>query len=151
MSTANNELKQRPVVYSPRISGGFLSSSPIPWFSKTNPQIKIRARKAAKTPNIRKTRSITVLSVPRDTQVADWLLKSLLLVQLTPGREGSVATTWLEGIAEYGAADNETDAVTDLIISLGEYKEALEDREENLGDSARMELDYLRKLIERVR
>lgn len=98
----------------------------------------------SQTPNVP-----MVLPIPRDTQVAGWRLKSLLLVQTKPARKGWVATGWLEGIAEYGTAENETDAITDLVVSLGEYKEALEKREEGLGDSARRELDYLRKLIER--
>ena len=61
-----------------------------------------------------------------------------------------VAATWLEGIAEYGAAQGQTEAVADLVVSLGEYKESLEKRETKLGDSARRELDYLRRLIKRV-
>ena len=125
MTTVSNALKGSSFVY-------------------TSPKIKIRAYKAAKTPNVPRS-----LPIPRNTQIADWRLKSLLLVQTKPTRKGSVATAWLEGINEYGTADNETDAITDLVVSLGEYKETLEEREDNLGDSALRELYYLRKLIER--
>ena len=149
MANASNELTQAPFVYNFRIRGKFLPSSPIPSFFETGPQIKMTVHKAVKTPKIRNLRSVTVLCTPGDMLIADWHLKSLLLVQLTPARKGSVATAWLEGIAEYGTAENETDAITDLVISLGEYREALERREENLGNSARRELDYLRRLIER--
>lgn len=150
MSTASNKLIGRSFAYTTHsIPQTLLPSPVIPWFFETNQQIRITVHKAVKTPNIKKPRSVTVLLIPRDTQIAGWLLKSLLIVQLTPTRKGSVATTWLEGIAEYGAAENETDAITDVVTSLGEYKEALEEREENLGDSARRELDLLRKLIER--
>lgn len=124
MSTASNKLTGRPFGYTSKI--------------------RITAHKTAKTPKV-----VMALTIPRDTLIAGWFLKSLLLVQVKPARRGSVATTWLEGIAEYGAAENETDAITDLIISLGEYREALERRQRKLGDSARKELDYLRKLIER--
>ena len=149
MSTASNEITQLPFVYDSRIRVGFFQSLPIPWFSGTSPRIRITAHKAAKTPNIRKPKSVTVVSIPHDTQIAGWRLKSLLLVQLTPARRELVAETWLEGLAEYGTAENEADAITDLVVSLGEYGEALESREKNLGDSARKELDYLRRLIER--
>jgi len=56
----------------------------------------------------------------------------------------------LEGIAEYGAAKNESGAIIDLVVSLGEYFEALERREKDLRDSALKELNCLRRLIKRL-
>ena len=41
------------------------------------------------------------------------------------------------------------EAIIDLVISLGEYHESLEEHEEDLGDSARRDLDCLRRLIRR--
>jgi len=54
----------------------------------------------------------------------------------------------VEGVAEYGTAKSESEAIADLVVSLGEYLEVLERREKNLGDSARNELNCLRRLIE---
>ena len=94
-------------------------------------------------------RTVTAVVIPHDTSIAGWHLKSLLLVEITPADMEFVATTWLEGVAEYGTGETEADAKTDLVVSLGEYREALEERQDKLGDSALRELDYLRKLIER--
>jgi hypothetical protein len=65
------------------------------------------------------------------------------------GREW-VATTWLEGVLEYGNGATANDSLADLIVSIGEYRESLERREEDLGDSALRELSYLRRLISRI-
>jgi len=125
-------------------------SSPIQWESESSAEIRLVVHKPVKTPNLHKLSSVTTLSIPRDSEIAGWHLKSLLLVQISHTQKGSVATTWLEGIAEYGAAKNESGAIIDLVVSLGEYLEALERREKDLGDSARNELNYLRRLIERL-
>jgi len=87
--------------------------------------------------------------LPRDSEIGDWRLKSIILVQIRTTRKEWLATTWLEGIAEYGVGEGGSEAIIDLVVSLGEYRESLEKREVNLGDSARRELDYLRRLIER--
>lgn len=79
-----------------------------------------------------------------------WRLKSVILVRIRRTRKEFLATTWFEGIEEYGAGEGETEAIKDLVVSLGEYREALERRAATLGDSARRELHYLCKLIERV-
>ena len=78
-------------------------------------------------------------------------MKSVILVQVSRTRRESVATTWLEGVAEYGTGAGDNEAISDLVVSLGEYRKALEKRERKLGDSARKELDCLRRLIERKR
>ena len=148
MDTASSEINQPLLVYTYRITGASAPSPLIQWFSETNQQIRIIGLEAVKTP-YEEPSTVKIVPIPHDTRIGDWSLKSLLLVQIEPTRSGSIAMTWLEGISEYGTGQNEDDAKTDLVISLGEYREALEEREESLGDSARRELDYLRKLIER--
>ena len=161
MSTSTNKLKASAFVSNPIIRAVPslnpsiirvvpLSSSPLQWEWEGSTEITLVVHKPVKTPNFRKPTSVTILSIPRDSKIAGWHLKSLLLVQMSHTRKGSVATTWLEGIAEYGAAKNESGAITDLVVSLGEYLEALERREKDLGDSARKELNCLLKLIKRL-
>ena len=150
MSTVTNLLKASAFVSNPMIRVVPLLSSPIQWESESSAEIRLVVHKPVKTPNLRKPSSMTVLSIPRDSEIAGWHLKSLLLVQISHTQKGSVATTWLEGIAEYGAAKNGSEAITDLVVSLGEYLEALERREKDLGDSACNELNCLRRLIKRL-
>ncbi len=150
MSTVTNLLKASAFVSNPMIRVVPSLSSPIQWESESSVEIRLVAHKPVKTPNIRKPSSVTILSIPRDSEIAGWHLKSLLLVQISHTQKGSVATTWLEGIAEYGATKDESGAITDLVVSLGEYLEALERREKDLGDSARNELNCLRRLIKRL-
>ena len=75
-------------------------------------------------------------------------MESVMLVQISHARRESVATIWLEGIAEYGTGAGDSEAISDLVVSLGEYRKSLEKRERKLGDSARKELDCLVRLIE---
>jgi len=150
VSTVTNLLKASAFVSNPMIRVVPSLSSPIQWESESNAEIRLVVHKPVKTPNLRKPSSVTTLSIPRDSKFAGWHLKSLLLVQISHTQKGSVATTWLEGIAEYGAAKNESGAITDLVVSLGEYLEALQRREKDLGDSACKELNYLRRLIKRL-
>lgn len=149
MSTGTNKLKASAFVSNPIIRVVPLSSSPIQWKPKTSLEIRLLVHKPVKTPIIRKPNALTVLSIPRDSEIGGWRLKSVMLVQISRARRESLATTWLEGIAEYGTAEGDSEAIIDLVISLGEYRESLEKREGNLGDSARKELDCLRSLIER--
>ncbi len=118
--------------------------------SETSPDIRLVVHKPGKTLIRRKPNTVTVLALPKDTErdIAGWLLKSVLLVQIRRTAKEFVATTWLEAIAEYGVGKAESEAITDLVVSLGEYRQSLEKREANLGDLARRELDYLRRLIE---
>lgn len=93
--------------------------------------------------------TLTVFTLPGDREIGDWRLKSNILVQIHQTRKECLATTWLEGIAEYGVGEDTSDAIMDLVVSLGEYRESLEKQEANLADSARRELDHLRRIIER--
>lgn len=149
MDTASNELVSLPYVCTPKIRAVSLPSSSIPWSSETSSEIRLLVHKPVKTPRLYKLSSITVLSIPRDSEIVGWHLKSLLLVQVSHTRRGSLATTWLEGVAEYGTGKDQAEAVTDLVISLGEYCKSLEKQEDKLGDSARKELNCLRRLIKR--
>lgn len=149
MSTIGNELARRAFVTGPEIRIGPLLSSPIEVNWQTSPQIEFEVGKAQKTPNPRKADSLTVVAVPRDSKMGGWRLKSLIVVQIRRVGRESVATTWLEGIPEYGAGKADGDAIVDLVVSLGEYLESLQKQQGNLGDSVRKEMDYLGRVIER--
>ncbi len=105
--------------------------------------------KPARTPNPRNPETLMVLTMPADSRIAGWRLKSIVIIQLSHARKQSVAITWLEGLVEYGTGVSNSDAISDLIVSLGEYLESLEQREAELGDSALRELTLLRNLIEK--
>ena len=153
MSTISSQLTASAFFSSPEIGLVALSSPPIRFDWLTNPEFKpLVLHKPVKTPNPRKADSLTVpayLVISNDSQIGDWRLKSVMVVQLRRTRKQWLATTWLEGVAEYGTAETDGEAITDLVVSLGEYRESLEKREKKLGDSARNELAYLRNLIER--
>ena len=151
MSTVTNKLKASAFVSNPMIRVVPLSSSPLQWELEGNVEIRLVVHKPIKTPSLRKPSSVTVLLIPRKSEIGGWRLKSVMLVQVSRSRRESVATTWLEGIAEYGTGAGDNEAVSDLVVSLGEYRRSLEKRERKLGDSARKELDCLRRLIERKR
>ena len=85
----------------------------------------------------------------KEVGIPGWRVNSTLLIQLERTQKQSLATMWLEGVAEYGAGEDDNEAIMDLITSLAEYRECLEEREQNLGDSSRKELACLRNLIER--
>jgi hypothetical protein len=74
-------------------------------------------------------------------------LKSVLLVQIKISLDGVLASTYLEA-EEYGAGDNYTEAIRDLLTSLVEYLESLQSRKEKLGDSALRDLNRLEQLFE---
>ena len=124
-------------------------SCPVELNWATSAEIKLKPHKPIKTPNPRKLDSLAVLCIPRDSTIDDWRLKSLMVVQLRRMRKECLATTWLEGMAEYGTGYTDGEAITDLVVSVGEYRESLKQREERLCDSAQRELALLRKLIER--
>ena len=150
MTTADNQLPASAFASSPELRALWSPSSLIRSHWVTSEEIGLTIHKPAKTPNPRKLDSLTVLSVPRDTRMGNWRLKSLLMVQLRRTRRQWVATAWLEGTAEYGTAETVGEAIMDLVDSLGEYLESLEKRADTLGDSAQRELAYLRNLIECV-
>ena len=115
----------------------------------TGPEIRISVvHKPGGIPNPRRLGSLTVLPIPRDTQIGVWRVKSVIMLQIRRTRKQWLTSTWLEGIAEYGTGKTEDEATTDLISSLGEYRASLEALEERLSESARNELRHLQGLIE---
>lgn len=150
MNTASNGLITSAHVYDRQVQVVPLSSPLIQLSWSTSPQIRLTVHKPVKTPSVRKPNTLTVLAIPRDSEIGGWRLKSVMLVQISHSRRGSAATTWFESVAEYGTGQGEAEAITDLVVSLGEYLEALEKRQKELGDSAQKELDYLRRLINRT-
>ena len=150
MDTSTNTLDASAFVSNPRVFIEVWPSPLIEVHSQTGPTVQFSVHRPVKTPHFPKAESTTVFIITKDSKIRGWHLKSVLLAQIQPtSRRGWVATTWLEGVAEYGVAKSASEAVEDLVISIGEYLESLENRVENLGDSAKRELDYLRKLIER--
>lgn len=147
--TISNEIPSSAFVSNPEIRIMAFPSPPIELKSKTSPEIRYLVHKPGKTLTRGLSNTLTVCMLPRDSEIGDWRLKSIILVQIRTTRKEWLATTWLEGIAEYGVGEGGSEAIIDLVVSLGEYRESLEKREVNLGDSARRELDYLRRLIER--
>ena len=143
---SNSMLQVVPLSNSP-IQWEMESSAEINWEMQGSADINIVVHKPVKTPSFRKANSVLVLSIPRGSEIGPWHLKSVLLVQISRSRRESVATTWLEGVAEYGVGKGDDEAILDLVVSLGEYRDSLEKRKGKLGDSARKELDRLRKLI----
>jgi len=149
MTTLSYRLESSAFSSSPGFQIGRTSSPTISLDHATSDDILWVAHKAFSTPNPRKPESLTVFALHRDSEWDGWCLKSPLVLQLRRVRKQWVASTWLEGVAEYGVADTESEAARDLVVSLGDYREALETRENKLGESARRELARLRILIER--
>lgn len=121
------------------------------WFFRNSENVRLEVPPSAGTPATADASALTVLSIPKETDISGIRLRSILLVQLRRTQEGILAETWLEGIYEYGAGQDDTEAITDLVVSLDEYLRVLNRKRKQLGDSARKELDALRKLVGRER
>ena len=111
------------------------------------PDISFDIVPSSGTPTIVDTYALTLLPVPKDSEIGGLLFRSILLVQLKRTQQGVMAETWLEGVYEYGTGQDDHEAITDLVISLREYLAALKRRKNKLGDSAQKELDVLSKLV----
>lgn len=117
--------------------------------SDTTPTVEIRGHSTHfEITDVRET-TLAVFSIPADADIAGWHLKSLILAYLQGHKGEWVAATWLEGIAEYGVGADDRDAIEDLVMSLGEYRECLEARKGRLGGTAQQELSTLQRVIER--
>ena len=114
----------------------------------TSEHITYDVGKPGMTPKLRNQDGLTVIAIPRKSTISDWRLKSTLIIQVRRTKKEWLAETWLEGISEYGLGQNESDAITDLIVSLGEYYKSLKMRKRKLGDSALKDIATLEKLIE---
>ncbi len=94
-------------------------------------------------------RAVYSIYLAKGWQLGNWQLASGLLVALQQTTSQIVVATWLETVEEYGIGATPEEAIADLISSLGEYKESLGKRREQLGPSALRDLVCLQKLIER--
>ena len=119
------------------------------WLYLNSEEIELEKMISAETPAIVGSSALTYLPIPRDSEIGGFLFKSILLVRLKRTQQEVLAETWLEDVYEYGAGQDDTEAITDLVVSLGEYLHVLNKRKKQLGDSACKELEALRRLIKR--
>lgn len=77
-----------------------------------------------------------------------WELARDLWVEIRTTSEETLAVTRLT-VEEYGTGASVEEAVQDLLTSLSEYRESLEEREERLGVPAVADLAKLRKILRR--
>lgn len=75
-----------------------------------------------------------------------WQLAATLLVEVHTFRDVVKAVTYLT-VEEYGIGATVEEAILDLLTSLSDYLQSLEERRERLGQSALEDLDKLRKLV----
>jgi len=130
-------------------ASAFVSSESIFVEVSSGPTIELPHQKPVGTPNPHTQESTTVLAIP-SREIGEWRLKTTLLVQLVPSSSHEwLAMTWLEGVPEYGTGEGDVEAIEDLVASIGEYRESLERREDKLGESAKRELGYVKRLVER--
>ena len=115
-----------------------LGSVPLPRF---------RVPKPVGTPRPRGAETVAVFTAVAGTPAGDWQLKLPLIVEARPARREWMATTWLEGVQEYGHGADLAHAFADLLSSIGEYLTSLEAHEPALGEQAIRELAYLRRLL----
>ena len=152
MTTTSNRLRRFAFSSSPVFQWALSSSLPLEVSVMTSPILQFDVHRAGVTPKPRNLEAISVLGVPGGSEVGEWRLKTFQLIRVRRTRKEFVATTWLEGgaLVEYGSGKTAGEAITDLVTSLGEYREALEERESKVGDSSLKELAHLRNIIERT-
>lgn len=79
----------------------------------------------------------------------DWELTADLVVEIQASGEEVLAVSHHLTVEEYGEGPTVAEAVQDLLTSLSEYRESLEEREARLGASAAADLAKLRGIIRR--
>ncbi len=79
----------------------------------------------------------------------DWELTADLVVEIQASGEEVLAVSHHLTVEEYGEGASVEEAVQDLLTSLSEYRESLEEREARLGASATEDLAKLRGIIRR--
>lgn len=77
----------------------------------------------------------------------EWELTSDLVVKIQTSEEGVLAIAHQLKVEEYGSGASLEEAVLDLLTSLSEYRESLEERETRLGTPAVADLATLRSII----
>ena len=89
-----------------------------------------------------------LLLLPRGHTWKNGQLKTSLLVNFGFDHDGWVATAYLgTDILEYGIGNSQASAVMDLLVSLAEYRESLEKRQDRIGQLGQEELRYLQTLV----
>ena len=79
----------------------------------------------------------------------DWELAADLVVEIQTSGQKVLAVAHQLTVEEYGSGTSLEEAVQDLLTSLPDYRESLEEREERLGAPAVADLARLRKVIRR--
>ncbi len=91
-----------------------------------------------------------LLVIPSDCSWdCDWELAGDLAVEIQTSEQEVLAIAHQLTVEEYGAGASLEEAVWDLLTSLSEYRESLEEREERLGAPAVADLARLRKILRR--
>ena len=80
---------------------------------------------------------------------SEWELAGDLVVEIRTSEEAVLAVARHLTVEEYGAGASVEEAVQDLLTSLSEYRESLEEREARLGAPAVADLAKLRGIIRR--
>lgn len=78
-----------------------------------------------------------------------WELAGDLVVEIQASGEEALAVAHHLTVEEYGVGASLEEAVQDLLTSLSEYRESLEEREAKLGAPAVADLEILRSIIRR--
>ena len=90
------------------------------------------------------------LVIPSDCSWdGDWELAGDLAVEIQTSEQEVLAIAHQLTVEEYGAGASLEEAVRDLLTSLSEYRESLEEREDRLGVPAVADLAKLRKILRR--
>jgi len=148
--TMSNNLGASSFISSPVMSRNDIKSKELLFKLQPSKKVRFNYKSTSKTPMFKEQESVTILALPRGV-IVGWELKSILLVRIQNRAGESLAMTWLEsGIAEYGVGKSDPEAIEDLIVSLGEYRESLENKKTVLGKSASIELENLSRLISRL-
>ena len=79
----------------------------------------------------------------------DWGLTADLVVEIQTSGEEVLAVSHHLTVEEYGEGASVAEAIQDLLTSLSEYRESLEEREARLGTSAAADLAELRSILRR--
>lgn len=79
----------------------------------------------------------------------EWELTGDLVVKIQTSEEGVLAVAHQLAVEEYGSGASLEEAVLDLLTSLSEYRDSLEEREARLGAPAVADLAILRSIIYR--
>jgi hypothetical protein len=124
----SNELSASAFYTNPEVRVSSIRSPDVKWLWWNSPDIGLDTMTGSETPTISNLSGLTVLLIPKDTRISGLVLKSILLVQLKRTQDEVLSETWLEGVYEYGSAQDDSEAIVDLVISLGEYRKALEKR-----------------------